>query len=146
MTVPPTAVFTGTAARCMVAISRRTSGKKTPRIVHARLPSCCWRLATLEKNAPKQRPTNRIRMLTGRECCGARQVPVAVPFPAAPQPGRTGHFRGLAAAALAVGEAIILLHPPLLLVGASIAMERERQQNDSLADGQAAPPAAAARG
>ena len=30
----------------------------------------------------------------------------------------------------AVGETVILLHPPLPLVGVSIAMERERQQND----------------
>ena len=36
---------------------------------------------------------------------------------------------------LAVGETVILLHPPLPLAGVSIAMERERQQNDSLADG-----------
>ena len=32
----------------------------------------------------------------------------------------------------AVGESyVILLHPPLPLAGVSIAMERERQQNDS---------------
>ena len=37
---------------------------------------------------------------------------------------------------IAVSETVILLHPPLPLVGVSIAMERERQQNDSLADGQ----------
>ena len=35
----------------------------------------------------------------------------------------------------AVGETVILLHPPLPLVGVPIAMERERQQNDSLANG-----------
>ena len=34
---------------------------------------------------------------------------------------------------LAVGETVILLHPPLPLAGVSIGMERERQQNDSLA-------------
>ena len=38
-------------------------------------------------------------------------------------------------AAVAVGETVILLHPPPPLVGVSVAMERERQQNDSLADG-----------
>ena len=38
-------------------------------------------------------------------------------------------------AEIAVGETVILLHPPLPLVGVSIAMKRERQQNDSLADG-----------
>ena len=38
-------------------------------------------------------------------------------------------------AGAAVGETVILLHPPLPLVAVSIAMERERQQNDSLADG-----------
>ena len=31
-----------------------------------------------------------------------------------------------------IGETVILLHPPLPLAGASIGMERERQQNDSL--------------
>ena len=36
---------------------------------------------------------------------------------------------------VAVGETVILLHPPLPLVGVSIAIERERHQNDSLADG-----------
>ena len=36
---------------------------------------------------------------------------------------------------LAIGETVILLHPPLPLVGVSIDMARERQQNDSLADG-----------
>ena len=35
----------------------------------------------------------------------------------------------------AVGEIVILLHPPLPLVGVSIVMERECQQSDSLADG-----------
>ena len=38
-------------------------------------------------------------------------------------------------AAVAVGETVILLQPPLPLVGVSIAMRRERQQNDSLGDG-----------
>jgi hypothetical protein len=42
--------------------------------------------------------------------------------------------RDLDEAAPAVGETIILLHS-LPLVGVSIAMERERQQNDSLANG-----------
>ena len=32
-------------------------------------------------------------------------------------------------------ETVILLHPPLPLVGVSIVMERDRQQNDRLADG-----------
>ena len=41
----------------------------------------------------------------------------------------------VAEAGLAVSETVILLHPLLVLVGVSIAMERERQQNDSLADG-----------
>ena len=34
-----------------------------------------------------------------------------------------------------VGETAILLHPPLPLVGVSTVMERERRQNDSLANG-----------
>ena len=39
-------------------------------------------------------------------------------------------------AGLAVGETVILLHPPRpLVVSVSIRMERERQQNDSLANG-----------
>ena len=33
------------------------------------------------------------------------------------------------------GETVTLLHPPLPMVGVSIVMEREREQNDSLADG-----------
>ena len=41
-----------------------------------------------------------------------------------------------AATQVAVGETVILLHPPLPLAGVSIAMERERQQHDrTLADG-----------
>ena len=36
---------------------------------------------------------------------------------------------------LAVGETVSLLHPPPPLVGLSIGMDRERQQNDSLANG-----------
>ena len=35
---------------------------------------------------------------------------------------------------------VILLHPPLPLVGVSIVMERERQQNDSLVNGYHSPP------
>ena len=37
---------------------------------------------------------------------------------------------------LAPDETVILLHPPLPLVGVSIVMERERQQNDSHVDDQ----------
>ena len=40
---------------------------------------------------------------------------------------------------LAVGEIVILLHPPLPLVGVSIWTERGCQQNDSLADGYTRP-------
>ena len=40
----------------------------------------------------------------------------------------------------AVDETVILLHPPLPSVGVSIVMERERQQNDSLARSMATPP------
>ena len=36
---------------------------------------------------------------------------------------------------VAVGETVILLHPPLILAGVSIGMEMGCQQNDSLADG-----------
>ena len=43
----------------------------------------------------------------------------------------TGH----ALVTAAVGETVILLHPPPPSVDVSIAMKRERQQNDSLADG-----------
>ena len=52
-------------------------------------------------------------------------LPMLVPVPAVPVRGRTP----------AVGETVILLHLPLPLVGDSIGMWRERQQNDSLADG-----------
>ena len=38
-------------------------------------------------------------------------------------------------AGLAIGEIVILLHPPLPLAGVSIRMERGCQRNDSLADG-----------
>ena len=44
-------------------------------------------------------------------------------------------------AGLAVGETVILLHPPLPLVGVSIWTERGRQQRDSLADGLGEPSA-----
>ena len=44
-------------------------------------------------------------------------------------------LRTFCAAVIAVGETVILLHPPLPLVGVSIAMERECQQNNSLANG-----------
>ena len=47
----------------------------------------------------------------------------------------TVEHAALIAALVAVGETVILLHPLLPLVGVSIVMERERQQNDSLADG-----------
>ena len=36
---------------------------------------------------------------------------------------------------LAVDETFILLHPAVPLVGVSIVMERERQENDSLVNG-----------
>ena len=36
---------------------------------------------------------------------------------------------------IALGETVILLHPPLPLAGFSIGMQKGRQQNDSLADG-----------
>ena len=44
-------------------------------------------------------------------------------------------WSGNAAVAVAVDGTVILLHPPLPLVGVSIGMERGRQQNDSLAAG-----------
>ena len=40
-----------------------------------------------------------------------------------------------AASSLTVDETVILLHPTLPLVGVSIVMERERQENDSLVNG-----------
>ena len=42
---------------------------------------------------------------------------------------------GYRACTLAIDETVILLHPLLLLVGVSIVMERERQQNDSIVNG-----------
>ena len=47
---------------------------------------------------------------------------------------------------LAVGETVILLRPPVLLVGVSTGMERGCQQNDGLADGYQVPSASAAPG
>ena len=41
----------------------------------------------------------------------------------------------IAAGGLAVDETVSLLPTPLPLVGVSIVMERERQQNDSLVNG-----------
>ena len=38
-------------------------------------------------------------------------------------------------AGIAVGETVILLHPPPPLVGISIRTEKRCQQNDSIADG-----------
>ena len=43
-----------------------------------------------------------------------------------------GSRSGDRGASAAVDETVTLLHPPLPLVGVSIVMERERQQNDSL--------------
>ena len=40
-----------------------------------------------------------------------------------------------AAVTIAVGVTVILLTPHLPVLGVSIALERERQQNDSLANG-----------
>ena len=48
---------------------------------------------------------------------------------------RSGSRRGRSGPSVAVGEAVILLDPPLLLAGVSIVMGRERQQNDSLVRG-----------
>ena len=50
-------------------------------------------------------------------------------------PGRRDHHRSSRTDRLAVGETVILLHPPLTLAGVSIGMERGCQQNGSLADG-----------
>ena len=41
----------------------------------------------------------------------------------------------LDATILAVDETVILMQPPLALVGVSMVMERERQKNDSLVTG-----------
>ena len=49
--------------------------------------------------------------------------------------GSLPDIMAVATAHLAVGETVILLHPPLVVVGVSIGMEREHQQNDSLTDG-----------
>ena len=69
------------------------------------------------------------------------------PMPMSPR-SNVGAEAGRPTHRLAVREAVIPLHPPLPLVGVPIGMERERQQNDSIADGQGrehrAEPAAAA--
>ena len=53
------------------------------------------------------------------------------------QAGRSGGGAqvGLPPVSIAIGETVILLTPPLPLVGVSIDMARECEQNDSLADG-----------
>ena len=72
------------------------------------------------------------------DCDAALAAPLAVAVPppqawrggARPAAGRDGP------AALAICEAVILLHPPLPLAGVSIGTERELQQNDrTLANG-----------
>ena len=50
-----------------------------------------------------------------------------------PKPKTGGMF--VVGVGIVVDETAILLHPPLPLVGVSIVMERERQQNDSLVNG-----------
>ena len=50
-----------------------------------------------------------------------------------------GRLFALGGRSLAVGETVILLHPPLPVVGVSIAMGMDCQQNDSLADGYLCP-------
>ena len=49
-------------------------------------------------------------------------------------PGGGAELAGVIRRHLATGETVILLYPPLHLVGVSIAMEIKRQQNDSLAN------------
>ena len=72
------------------------------------------------------------------EARGVTAVVTVTPGVPPPFPGR---FRYLLLdvidlpAELAVDETVILLHPPLSLVGVLIVMERGCQQNDSLADG-----------
>ena len=61
------------------------------------------------------------------DCEGGHWVDKMGPCPAY-KPVRSGHC-------VAPDETVILLHPPLHLVGLSTVMERERQQNDSLANG-----------
>ena len=66
------------------------------------------------------RLNGRRRQQLGRELLLGRD-------PECPQPVLLIRKRGR----LAVDETVILLHPPLPLVGVSIVMERERQPNDS---------------
>ena len=56
--------------------------------------------------------------------------------PRSPGPGAMKTVAEVRGSGLAIDETVILPHPPLLLVvGVSLGMERERQQNDSLANG-----------
>ena len=50
-------------------------------------------------------------------------------------PGHNLLIVGANGVGIAVGETVILLHPSLPLAGVSLGLERECQQNDSLADG-----------
>ena len=58
---------------------------------------------------------------------------------APPQDSPVAPRSAIRAPACAVGEAVILLHPPLPLAGVSIETKRECQQNVSLADGCSSP-------
>ena len=60
--------------------------------------------------------------------------PAPPPCPPPPPPAPIPHFH-CSGNQVAVGETVILLHPPLHLAAVSIWIERERQQNDILADG-----------
>ena len=85
------------------------------------------RLVRLEENPRAHSPLQHGYLALGIR---ARLAPVLDLRPSHPRSDR-------AVRACAVGESsVILLHPPLPLVGASREMERERQQNDgTLANG-----------
>ena len=74
---------------------------------------------------------------TGRRVGGAWELRAGTARPDEDVGGHRGAWRDHQGGepGIAVDETVILLHPPLPLVGVSIVMERERQQNDSLVNG-----------
>ena len=62
------------------------------------------------------------------------QLGAAGPLPSLALAAQSAEL-GLPLVGVAVDETVILLHPPLHLLGASIVMERERQQKHSLVHG-----------
>ena len=88
------------------------------------LQRCCTPLCLYE--ACHQKWRERARQRSGRTLADGQA--------SGHSPGGGAELAGVIRRRLATGETVILLYPPLHLVGVSIAMEIKRQQNDSLAN------------